>query len=145
MYLNSTSLTYICIPPSGAETKGWIATGIHMKITFTISHINAWRNKRMAKPERSRLKHVADAWMNIGIVSLVWRGFFFKQRWQILVQQDILKRSNDDASCPLEDVLVAPRWMLAFDSMCDDIVPSQEHYRKCQQCRILIRSRISQH
>lgn len=57
-------------------------------------------------------------WMCILLVALVGWDFDIQESWQVLIENDVLQGGNNNATSPLEDILIRPCGMLFFDPAC---------------------------
>lgn len=99
----------------------------------------------MAEAKGSCLEHVRDSGVNVLLIAFVGveMGAAQKRR-QIFVNENILKRSDDDATGPLENVFITPRWILLLHLIRQLVVPAEKENCERQQCGILIRARITE-
>lgn len=100
----------------------------------------------MPKAKGCRLKHVADARMNVWIVAAIRGQLSGAQKsGQILVGNDVLQAGDDNATRALKHILIAPGRMLLFDARGQHIVPAQKENGQREQAGILVGSRVAEH
>ena len=98
----------------------------------------------MTEPESGALKHVRNARVNVGLVTVVRPDFGAQKGRQVFVHDDGLQRGDHPSPGGLENVLVEPIRVLLLDHFGLDVVPPVEHDAERQKGRVLVNSRVAQ-
>lgn len=83
--------------------------------------------------------------MYVGLVAAIGIELRSAEKgWEIFVHEDILQRSDDEASGALKNVFVAPARVLLLHAVRQFVVPAKKENGERQQSRVLVCSRISE-